>query len=167
VADAGLPATAAAAAQGQLLGSSTSHQLQQQRGATTKKQKAAANKKTPKKGQQLTGKKIKQKMDSKPFDEKDPLMQKLIAMLVPAQEQQQYTSEQIEVLKAAGKAARQEHNRQHQAWSADMHVKLRLKLAALKALPPHLRAAAEEEDLTPFPLTRHFLYDSPPDAYKS
>lgn len=165
--DAATTAVAAAAAQGQLLGNSGCHQLQQQRGAAAKK-KAAATKKPVKKGQQATSsKKQKQKMDSKPFDDKDPLMQKLVAMLVPAQEPQRYTPEQREAATAAVKAFRQEHNRQHQAWSADMRTKLRLKLAALKALPPQLRAAAQEEDLTPFPLTRHFLYDSPPDAYKN
>lgn len=153
-----------AAAQGQLLGSSGSHQLQQQRGAAAKKKAPAG--KGAKKGQQQPAKKSKQKMDSKPFDEKDPLMQKLVAMLVPAKEPQKLTPLQQQAARDAFSAFRQQHNRQHAVWAADMREKLALKAAALKALPPDLRKAASEEDHTPFPLTRHFLYDSPPDSYK-
>jgi hypothetical protein len=162
IADVG-PSATAAAAQGQLLGSS-SYQLQQQRGAAAKKKTPAAGK-GAKKGQQQSAKKQKQKMESRPFDEKDPLMQKLIAMLVPA-EQPQDLPRQQRAAAAAANAIRLHHNKRHQVWAADMRVKLGLKTAALSALPPDLRAAAEQEDLTPFPLTRHFLYDSPPDAYK-
>jgi hypothetical protein len=155
-----------AAAQGPvLLGSGSSHQLQQQRGAAAKKKTPAAGK-AAKKGTQATAKKQKQKMDTKPFDDKDPLMQKLVAMLVPAREQQLYSPQQQRAVRAAGRELRLQHNARHQAWAADMRTKLALKTAALKALPPDLRKAAAEEDLAPFPLTRHFLYDSPPDAYK-
>lgn len=157
------------AAQGQhlpLLASSSSHQLQQQRGAAQKK-KAQAQGKTAKKGQQSTGgKKQKQKMDSKPFDDKDPLMKKLIAMLVPAAEQLPRTAAEQQAAAARALSYRRQHNKQHMERSADLRTKLALKTAALQALPADLRAAAMEEDLAPFPLTRHFLYDSPPDSYK-
>ena len=50
----------------------------------------------------------------------------------------------------------------HRAWQADMTTKLKLKLAAVAALPPHLRAAAEVPDLEPFPLNREMWTDTPP-----
>lgn len=148
-----------------LLGSGSSHQLQQQRGAAAKK-KTPASGKGAKKGQQAPAKKQKQKMDTKPFDDKDPLMQKLVAMLVPAREQREYTPQQHRAVAAAVRELQRQHNVQHQEWAADMRIKLALKTAALQALPPDLRKTAAEEDLAPFPLTRHFLYDSPPDAYR-
>lgn len=166
-AEAGPAATGRSAAHGQLLGNSSSHQLQQQRGAAKKKAQATGKAAKGKKGQQQPAKKQKQKMDSKPFDEKDPLMQKLIAMLVPAAEQLPRTADVQREAAARALEYRRQHNKQHKAWSADLRTKLALKTAALRALPPDLRAAALEEDLTPFPLTRHFLYDSPPDSYKS
>lgn len=175
IADVG-PAAAAVAAQGLLLGGGGSsswnpaqhHQLQQQRGAAAKKKATASGKKgaAAKGKQQAGGKKQKQKMESKPFEEKDPLNQKLIAMLVPGAEPLRRPLPQQRAAAAAGLQYLRQHNQRHQAWAADMRTKLSLKLAALKALPPDLRAAAEEEDLTAFPLTRHFLYDTPPDAYK-
>jgi hypothetical protein len=164
IADVG-PSATAAAAQGQLLGSSSSnYQLQQQRGAAAKKKTQAAGK-GAKKGQQQPAKKQKQKMESRPFNDKDPLVQKLIAMLVPAEQPQEMPRQQ-RAAAAAANALRLHHNKRHQGWAADLRVKLGLKKAALSALPPDLRAAAAQEDVTPFPLTRHFLYDSPPDAYK-
>lgn len=155
---------ASAVAKDQLAGSS-GHYLQQHRGLAAKAKKATA-KKDVKKGQQKPGKKAKQKLDLKGFDEKDQFLQKLVTMLVPAQEPLRRNEEQQQEAVLAAKEYRRRHNQRHKAWSADMRVKLALKLAALNALPPDLRQAAREEDLTPFPLTRHFLYDSPPDAYK-
>lgn len=52
--------------------------------------------------------------------------------------------------------------RQHRLWQADLSTKLKLKLAALEALPPHLRAAAEKPDLSLFPLNRNIWRDTPP-----
>jgi hypothetical protein len=163
IADAG-PTATAASEQCQLLASTSSYQLQQQRGAAAKKKTQAG--KAVKKGQQPAGKKQKQKMETKPFDEKDPLMQKLVAMLVPAAEPVPRTHQQQRAAAAAAFQYRRQQNLRHMAWSADMRKKLALKAAALKALPPDLRAAAAEEDLTPFPLTRHFLYDTPPESYR-
>lgn len=56
---------------------------------------------------------------------------------------------------------------EHKAWRRDLSEKLALKRAALRALPPDLRRAASVEDLAPFPLTRNFLFDTPPESYRS
>eukprot|EP00882_Tetradesmus_deserticola_P013001 GHRQ01013785.1.p1 GENE.GHRQ01013785.1~~GHRQ01013785.1.p1 ORF type:complete len:174 (+),score=62.29 GHRQ01013785.1:78-599(+) len=142
---------------------------QQARGA-----KAAAKKKAaPVKGKNQKGKPVvkkqKQRMESKPFDEKSPLMQKVIAMLVPPSAAQQAAprseEQQLELVARAKQYSRQKMQ-EHAQWQADLGMKLKLKKAALQALPPELRAAALQEDLTPFPLTRHFLYDTPPDSYR-
>jgi hypothetical protein len=98
IADAG-PTATAASEQCQLLASTSSYQLQQQRGAAAKKKTQAG--KAVKKGQQPAGKKQKQKMETKPFDEKDPLMQKLVAMLVPAAEPVPRTHQQQRAAAAA------------------------------------------------------------------
>lgn len=37
-----------------------------------------------------------------------------------------------------------------------------MKLAAIEALPPHLRAAAQVPDDEPFPLNRQMFTDTPP-----
>lgn len=144
--------------------------LQQQRGAATKKagggKKAQPNVKGGRKGGAAAPKKQKQKMEAKAFDEKDPLLQKLVAMLVPAAEPQpRSAADQTELVARAREFSRL-RMAEHKAWKADLNARLALKKSALAALPPDLRAAAAQEDLAPFPLTRHYLYDAPPDAYK-
>ncbi len=52
--------------------------------------------------------------------------------------------------------------KEHRAWQADLTTKLKLKLAAVAALPPHLRAAAEVPDDEPFPLNRRMWTLTPP-----
>jgi hypothetical protein len=144
-------------------------QHQQARGAkAAAKKKAAPAKGKDKKGKQPV-KKQKQRMESKPFDAKDPLMQKVIAMLLPpaaAQQPAPRTEEQQQELVERAKQYSRQKMQEHAEWQADLGMKLKLKKAALQALPPGLRAAALQEDLTPFPLTRHFLYDTPPDSYR-
>eukprot|EP00775_Hariotina_reticulata_P012954 gene12954-13083_t len=150
-------------------GVGTGYNLQPCRGAAKKaaKKTTAAAKGKGKKGQQGPVKKTKQRMESKPFNDKDPLMQKVVAMLVPpTQAPEQHTRRQQVELEARSKEYSRLKMHQHRAWQHDLTVKLRLKQAAIQALPPALRAAALQEDLTPFPLTRHYLYDHPPDSYK-
>lgn len=125
-----------------------------------------------KKGAPTTSKKSRMRMESKPFNDKDPLNQRLIAMLAPAATGRPAgaaaaapAEEDAEAQQRLKEFTRQ-RMREYVAWRRDLHNKLRLKQAALAALPPELRAAAAEEDTTPFPLTRHFLYDSPPEAYR-
>jgi hypothetical protein len=149
--------------------SSALAQHQQARGAkAAAKKKTAQTKGKDKKGKQPV-KKQKQRMESNPFDEKDPLMQKVIGMLVPptaAQPPAPRTEEQQQELVARAKQYSRQKMQEHAQWQADLGMKLKLKKAALQVLPPELRAAALQEDLTPFPLTRHFLYDTPPDSYR-
>ncbi|KAF8071146.1 RH1 [Scenedesmus sp. PABB004] len=136
--------------------------------AAAKKKGAAPAKGGKGKAAGGAGKKSKQRMESRPFDEKDPLMQKVIAMLVPPAEAPpppRTPAQQAEVVSRAKEFSRL-RMREHAAWVADVAGKIRLKRAALQALPPALRDAAQQEDLAPFPLTRHFLYDTPPEAYR-
>lgn len=44
----------------------------------------------------------------------------------------------------------------------DLTTKLKLKIAALKALPPDLQEEAAAEDDTPFPLNRQMFTHTPP-----
>ncbi len=55
---------------------------------------------------------------------------------------------------------------EHVALQKDLAKRLWLKHEALRALPMELRAAASVPDLAPFPLCRHFLFDTPPAAYR-
>ena len=45
---------------------------------------------------------------------------------------------------------------------ADLSTKLKLKMAAIAALPPHLAAAAQVPDDELFPLNRQMFTDTPP-----
>jgi hypothetical protein len=159
--------------------------------------KAKAKGKQQQKGKQLKGKqpvkKVKLRMESKPFDEKDPLNQRVISLLAAApmqpaaaaaasgatvpsapsssapsqQPQQQPQQQQLDPeADQRTRAYTRQRMAEYMAWRQDLHTKLQLKRAALAALPPDLRGAAEAEDTAAFPLTRHFLYDSPPEAYR-
>lgn len=142
--------------------------LQQTRGAKAQaKQKTSQQKKGKQQGKQTAAKKAKQKLETKPFDEKDPLNQKIIAMLVPQAAEPEQKTRRMEAEKVQ---RAKEHSRQkmkeHLDWMTQMKARIQLKKAAIQHLPPDLRAAALRQDLQPFPLTRHFLYDSPPEAYR-
>jgi hypothetical protein len=52
--------------------------------------------------------------------------------------------------------------RQHRAWQAEFMTKVKLRDAALAALPESLREAAMAPDLTPFPSTRQVWMETPP-----
>jgi hypothetical protein len=52
--------------------------------------------------------------------------------------------------------------KQHREWQTDLTAKLKLKLAAIEALPPNLRAAALVPDLEPFPSNRQIWTETPP-----
>ncbi len=126
-----------------------------------------------KKGAGAPPKQQKQRMESRPFNDKDPLMQKVLALLAPpnsfvdaAEVAARRSPEEAAEVMARQKEYSRRKMAEHRAWLADMSTKLKLKRAALSALPPSLRAAAAAEDLTPFPLTRHFLYDTPPESYR-
>ena len=52
--------------------------------------------------------------------------------------------------------------REHRLWQADLSGKLKLKEAAIAALPQDLVAAAREPDYTPFPANRQVWTETPP-----
>lgn len=52
------------------------------------------------------------------------------------------------------------------AWWADMEAKHKLQKDALRALPPGLRALAEQPDLAPPPPNRVFMMATAPEAYR-
>lgn len=51
---------------------------------------------------------------------------------------------------------------EERAWQRDLTRKIKLKDAALAALPPKLREAAAQPDMTPFPLDRMVPTHTPP-----
>jgi hypothetical protein len=51
---------------------------------------------------------------------------------------------------------------QHRQWQIDLTTKLKLKQAAIGALPPDLQAAAMIPDDTPFPSNRQIWTETPP-----
>eukprot|EP00877_Chromochloris_zofingiensis_P011104 jgi/Chrzof1/6247/Cz17g17100.t1 len=113
------------------------------------------------------GKSKKQGMRTGGFDEKDPFMQKILSYMVPQEPPPvQPSPEELAVATARAKEYSRLKIKEHIAWRDDLNRKLQLKHAALRALPPELRMAARKEDLAPFPLTRHFLYFSAPEAYR-
>lgn len=55
---------------------------------------------------------------------------------------------------------------EHGKWQQDLKTKVRLKHAALAALPEDLRKEAEKEDLEPFPVSRNMYFATPPEQYR-
>jgi len=52
--------------------------------------------------------------------------------------------------------------REHRAWQKDIMTKIKLRDAAIGALPENIRAAALELDLELFPANRQIFTDTPP-----
>jgi hypothetical protein len=57
--------------------------------------------------------------------------------------------------------------RRHREWQAALTAKLKLKQAAVAALPDDLRAAALVPDLEPFPANRQIFTETPPVEVKA
>ena len=72
------------------------------------------------------------------------------------------TPEELQEAAEIAKEYSRKKMRQHRAWQKDLTTKLKLKLAAIDALPDDLRAAAREPDMEPFPLTRRMWTETPP-----
>lgn len=105
-------------------------------------------------------------MAAKPFDDKHPLNQRLVAMLLPPRRPApQETESQRAEAERRERAYARARRREFSAWRQDLSRKLALKKAALAALPEGLRVEALREDLAPFPLARNALFDAPPSAY--
>ncbi|KAI7841899.1 hypothetical protein COHA_004428 [Chlorella ohadii] len=93
----------------------------------------------------------------------DSRLQKVLKMLEPRE------VEEIEISAedyAEGVRRSKEYSRrkmqEHREWQTDLTTKLKLKLAAIAALPPHLAAAAQVPDDELFPLNRQMFNDTPP-----
>jgi hypothetical protein len=134
----------------------------------------AAKVKTKVKGKQQQSKKGAQskkprRVESVPFPDKDPHMQRIISMLAPQTRSplQAVSVEEAAAIAAKAKAYSRMKMQAHHAWMNDINTKIKLKRAAIAALPPDLQEAAKQEDVTPFPLTRHYYYQTPPEAYRS
>ena len=108
------------------------------------------------------------RVESVPFPDKDPHMQRIISMLAPQirSPPQAASEEQAADIAAKAKTYSRLKMKQHHAWMNDIDTKIKLKRAAIAALPLELQEAAKQEDTTPFPLTRHYLYHTPPEAYR-
>lgn len=92
---------------------------------------------------------------------------KLIGILSPQEAQPLFTTRnQLAVAEQRAKDYARLKLKEHGTWQADLQAKTRLRRAALEALPAELRAAAEKEDLEPFPTDRNMYYATPPEAYR-
>ncbi|GAB4821890.1 hypothetical protein N2152v2_008936 [Parachlorella kessleri] len=90
-------------------------------------------------------------------------MQKLLKALEPREEEEvQMTPEDLAEAERRAKEYSRRKMAEHRAWQRDLTTKLRLKEAAIAALPPELQAAAREPDYTPFPPNRQMFTDTPP-----
>ncbi|KAI3435926.1 hypothetical protein D9Q98_001984 [Chlorella vulgaris] len=93
----------------------------------------------------------------------DSKLNKVLKMLEPREVEQVDISEEDY---AEGMRRHKEFSRrkmqQHREWQTDLTAKLKLKNAAVAALPPRLRAAAEVPDDELFPLNREMWTETPP-----
>ncbi|KAG1661082.1 hypothetical protein FOA52_004544 [Chlamydomonas sp. UWO 241] len=100
-----------------------------------------------------------------------PKLQRIVDLLLPPARQGEppglpTRDNAIEFARREAVAAAAAARRQS-TWEADMWEKHTLQRAALRALPPHLRAAALAPDVSPFPPDRQMLYQTPPEAYRA
>jgi hypothetical protein len=138
------------------------------RGLAAKAKGKGAGRNAPKKNvKQQGGKKAKLRIESVPFNDKDPHLMRIINMLTPvtARTAPSSSTGSDPQLSARAREYGWRCRREHLERLTDLGTKLYLKRAALQSLPRKLRAMAMVEDLRPFPLTRNFLYATPPTAY--
>lgn len=94
---------------------------------------------------------------------KDKRLQMLLKVLEPAKiEVRKHTAEELKDAEARFKDYSRKKMAQHRAWQTDLTNKIRLRDAAIAALPAELRDAAEEPDCTPFPADRLVATHTPP-----
>jgi hypothetical protein len=104
-------------------------------------------------------------------DGMNPKLQQVVEMLLPSD--QQAGPGGIPARDNAGEFEQKEKaylakKRAMQAtWEHDMRIKHLVQRAALRALPPELRAKAEEPDLGEFPHDRQLLFETAPESYRS
>lgn len=97
------------------------------------------------------------------FSDKKGKMQVLIDALSPPQTKREFTEEELLDAAARAKEFSRQKMRQHRAWQAQFMAKVKLRDAAVAALPSQrLRDAAMAVDLTPFPSNRQMWVETPP-----
>lgn len=89
--------------------------------------------------------------------------QDLIEMLSPAAREVDRTEEELADAAARAKEYSRQKMKEHRAWQKQFMIKVKLRDAAIEALPTEeLRAAARMPDLTPFPSQRQVWVETPP-----
>ena len=103
-------------------------------------------------------------------DDVTPKLQKIVEMLLPPEQQSgpggASVRDNLDVFLRRERAHAAKLAAVQAAWERDMHVKLKLQRAAIRALPAELRALAEQPDLAEFPPNRHLLFETPPESYR-
>ncbi len=99
-----------------------------------------------------------------------PKLQRIVNMLLPRDQQQGGGGQPVvDNVQAFDKKEEEYEGRvaaARRAWAADMEAKFQLQRAAIRALPPDLRAKAEVVDFEDFPPNRQYLFGSPPESYR-
>jgi hypothetical protein len=102
------------------------------------------------------------------FNAQDPFNARVLAMILPPGEPHKLALPEEQ--RAAAAARAKEYSRlrmeEHKQWQGGITQAIRLRNAALAALPEELRRAAQQPDLEPLPLARNFYYDHPPKGYR-
>uniref|UniRef100_A0A7S1SH10 Large ribosomal subunit protein mL40 n=1 Tax=Tetraselmis chuii TaxID=63592 RepID=A0A7S1SH10_9CHLO len=90
-------------------------------------------------------------------------VQQMMKVLEPQKvPQAKLSAGDLEEHKQRGKEFSRKKMAEHRAWQKALSEKLRLKLAAIEALPVALREHAASDDFEPFPLNRWVATDTPP-----
>ena len=101
----------------------------------------------------------------------NPKLQQVVEMLLPSDQHTGpggiSTRENAKEFEQREKDYTEKKRAMQASWERDMQVKHLVQRAALRALPPDLRAKAEEPDLSEFPHDRHLLFDTAPESYRS
>ncbi len=89
--------------------------------------------------------------------------QALIDMMSPAEGDVTWTEEELADAATRAKEYSRAKMREHRAWQKQFMTKVKLRDAAIEALPTEaLRAAARAPDLAPFPSHRQVWLETPP-----
>ena len=89
--------------------------------------------------------------------------QALIDVMSPGDQDVTWTDEELADAAKRAKEYSREKMREHRAWQRQFMTKVKLRDAAIEALPTEvLRAAARAPDLSPFPSHRQVWMETPP-----
>ncbi len=89
--------------------------------------------------------------------------QALIDMMSPGEEVVSWSEEELADAAKRAKEYSRQKMREHRAWQKQVMTKVKLRDAAIEALPTEaLRAAARAPDLSPFPSHRQVWLETPP-----